>query len=248
LLPFRCYFVRMDREFIVSEVQRSALANGGVALGRLRLESECGMKEHHWRKFWARYSELVKEAGFEPNSVPEPWTVDQLCAFVAELARELGQFPAHSDIRVRKTSDPSFPTHRIFDRRLGGKADRISKVAAWCRANAGYEDVLAICNSTTVRKIVNEPIEMGTQRDGHVYLLRSGRFYKIGFSVHAGARERQLAIQLPEPVSTVHVIVTDDPQGIEAYWHRRFAAKRKNGEWFDLTREDVAAFRRRKFM
>jgi len=54
---------------------------------------------------------------------------------------------------------------------------------------------------------------------------------------------------MPEKVAMIHVITTDDPTGIEAYWHKRFEAKRKNGEWFDLSREDVAAFkRRRKFM
>jgi hypothetical protein len=214
----------------------------------MRLESECGIKEHQWRKYWARYSELVKEAGLQPNSKNEPWTEGELCSFIAKLARELGQFPVHADIRVQKVSDSNFPNHRAFDRRLGGRADKIAKVAAWCRANADYSDVLAMCEGTMVEKSPHVADRPETSKDGHVYLLKSGKFYKIGFSVHAGARERQIAIQLPEAASTVHVIVTDDPPGIESYWHKRFADRRMNGEWFKLSREDVAAFKRRKFM
>jgi Meiotically up-regulated gene 113 len=83
---------------------------------------------------------------------------------------------------------------------------------------------------------------------GFVYLMKSGRYFKIGKSNAVGRRERELAIQLPDMAATVHAISTDDPHGIESYWHRRFESKRKNGEWFALDQADVQVFKRRKFM
>ncbi len=79
-------------------------------------------------------------------------------------------------------------------------------------------------------------------------MLKSGRYYKVGATNSFGRREREIALQLPERAATVHVIKTDDPMGRERYWHRRFADRRKNGEWFELGQADVKAFKRRKFM
>lgn len=76
--------------------------------------------------------------------------------------------------------------------------------------------------------------------------MKSGHHYKIGRTVSVGSRERQLAIKIPIPPTTVHKIETDDPSGVEAYWHRRFENKRGEGEWFALSSEDVRAFKRWK--
>ncbi len=77
--------------------------------------------------------------------------------------------------------------------------------------------------------------------------MKSGKRHKIGRANSAGRREYELSIQSPEPVKLVHSISTDDPVGIEAYWHNRFKDKRRHGEWFELNAADVAAFKRRKF-
>ena len=84
----------------------------------------------------------------------------------------------------------------------------------------------------------------GSSALGYVYLHRHGTDYKIGFTRSLNKRGRQIQIELPQEVELVHSILTDDPAGVEGYWHKRFADKRTRGEWFKLTKADVAAFRR----
>jgi hypothetical protein len=140
-----------------------------------------------------------------------------------------------------------FPNQKVFER-LGSKAELVRMLRDHCVARGGSEDVIALCDEYAPRVDSASERAPSAITEDCVYLLKSGRFFKIGRSNSAGRRQYELALQLPEKASTVHTIATDDPVGIEAYWHRRFETKRKNGEWFELDAADVAAFRRRKFM
>ena len=150
---------------------------------------------------------------------------------------------------MRSHADSTFPTDKVF-RRFGGKAAMARKLSEYCGA-ASYQDVVAIC-APLVRNSEQESIQVGDapesaeQSDGYVYMMKLGKHYKIGKTFAVPRRHREIALELPEKPDVVHSIRTDDPTGIEAYWHARFAAKRTNGEWFALLPEDVRAFKKRK--
>jgi len=241
----------MNKQHILEEIKRTAKENGGVPLGTRAFAAETGVKESDWLgRHWPRWGDAVREAGFIPNEITKAYDREWLITKVIELARELRRFPVQSDLRMKANNAKGFP-HPSTLNRLGGKREMVATVAEYCRAKEGYDDVLAMCATASKPAPAPQPEDDDSNDDvefGFVYLLRSGRFYKVGRSSAAGRRERELAIQLPEKAALVHQIRTDDPPGIEAYWHKRFEARRKNGEWFDLTAADVKAFKRRKFM
>jgi hypothetical protein len=240
----------MDMQHILEEIKQTAKANGGVPLGRNRFFTETGIKESDWYgKHWVRWGDAVREAGITPNQITKAYDEELLISKLITLARELGRFPVSGDLRLKARTDSEFPSDNVF-RRLGSKkSQRVMRVAEYCRGREGLEDVLHLCESVAEADKPPPDVDAeGTEEVGFVYLLKSGRSYKIGRSRSLTRRQRELAIQLPERTDCVHAIRTDDPVGIEAYWHKRFEPKRKNGEWFELTAADVKAFKRRKFM
>jgi len=75
-----------------------------------------------------------------------------------------------------------------------------------------------------------------------VYLYKSDAYYKLGRTRNVHKRDKQIKLQLPFRAIPVHVIYTDDEVWLERFWHKEFAAKRRNGEWFELDAKDVARF------
>lgn len=239
----------MNKNHILQEIRRTADANGGVPLGKGRFLKETGIRESDWSgKFWTKWSDAVREAGYEPNAMQAPLEEAIVLEKLASLVRDLRHFPTWAEIQMRARTEDGFPSDKVF-RQFGAKAGIASAVLTWCESNAGWTDVEAVCAPIAEMASEAENSTLAVEApNGYVYLLKSGRYYKIGRSNSPGRREAELAIQLPESVKTVHTIRTDDPIGIEAYWHKRFKDRRKNGEWFELGKEDVSAFRRRKFM
>ena len=239
----------MNKEHILREIQRTAEANGGKPLGRLRFLSETGIKESDWRgRYWARWNDALREAGYGPNKLQEGYEDAELLKRLAQLVRELGRIPVVSEMQLKSRSDPSFPNSKTF-KRFGNKQQLLAHLLGYVQAYPDGQDLIPVIAAAVTPAVSDDvPSKPSESELGFVYLLKSGRHSKIGRSNAAGRRERELAIQLPEKASMVHVIRTDDPVGIEAYWHNRFADRRKNGEWFDLSAADIATFKRRKFM
>lgn len=240
----------LDRTAILSAIRTQAAANGGVPIGVMRFEALTGIKQTAWRgKYWARWGDAVREAGYEPNTLQKPYSDDDLFDALTALAREVGHFPTKPEIDLRRRADSTFPSPNVFAR-LGRKAEVASKMLERCANDPRLEDVAAMCRPAAVeRRRGPEAVASGDGPvAGDVYLMKSGQHYKIGRSNSSGRRSYELAIQLPERLEMVHVIRTDDAVGIERYWHQRYASRRLNGEWFALSKADVAAFKRRKFM
>jgi hypothetical protein len=236
----------VDRNVILSEVRRWAEENGGAAPGKAAFQAATGIRESDWNRHWLRWSEVLVEAGLAPNTLQKPYDTSDLLRHLAELTRELGRVPVKVELVHRARRGGGFPSHNTFER-LGRKRDRIRALADFCSDQPDLADVLEICERAAADLPEEaEPAEAPPPPSGYVYLAKSGRFYKIGRTNNTGRREYELALQLPERLHLVHRIATDDPVGIERYWHERFADRRANGEWFRLTSADVAAFKRRQ--
>jgi hypothetical protein len=238
----------MDKAHIISEIRRTAKANGGAALGRQRFEEETGIRYYDWYgKFWTCWGDAVREAGFEPNRMAEAFDDEFLLEKLVQLTRSLGHVPTKGALLLAKRKDAAFPSANCFQR-LGSKPERASRVIAFCDANPGNEDVADLWRhlAPSAQPPEAEQADSTPAAVGYVYLLKHGsrREYKIGRTNNPLRREGEVGIQLPERLQPMHYIKTDDPAGVEHYWHTRFAAKRKEGEWFALTADDVRAFKR----
>ncbi len=236
------------RDEILSEIRRTAASNGGKPVGRGRFTELTGISDYAVAQHWATYSEAVTDAGLEPNTLQGPIDHEAVIRRLIDLTRDLGHVPTSNELRRARAGDRSFPSTGVFER-LGSKDERVVKALDLCRELPEYRDVELILeayvsqNPAPIRPPTGS--ESGPLSYGFVYLARGHRGeYKIGRTNLVDRRIAELGATSPLELTLIHEIKTDDPAGVEAYWHRRFADSRMRGEWFRLSSKDVAAFRR----
>ncbi len=237
----------MKKDEIFSEIRRIAEESGGKAPGFQRFSTQTGLRKSDWYpNLWLRWGDAIIEAGCQPNEYITSYDTDFLIIKYIDLIRELDHFPIEGELRIKNKTDKSFPSHTAFSQ-LGSKQERVQKILKYCQGKEELHDI--IDHSTKVAKSTH-PKSYSTNSEsdkvGYVYLLRHGtrNEYKIGRTNNPIRREGEIRLELPEEIQPMHYIETDDPSGIENYWHSRFATKRKKGEWFLLTANDVRAFKR----
>lgn len=234
------------RKHIISEIQRLAALDEGQAPGQMAFVGATGIGEAKWRgKYWARWGEALIEAGFQPNLWNKKSDSEAVLVGVIKACRHYGKLPVKAEFSLLRASDQSIPLPNTIRNHFGLQSDLVAALRDFAGANAEYADVLTMLPATAPTR----PTQPSGAKivDGHVYLIKSGDFYKVGRSDELERRVKEIRIALPDAATLIHAITTDDPPGIEAYWHRRFAARRANGEWFKLSSDDVRAFMRRKF-
>jgi hypothetical protein len=246
----KCIHGPVKKAHILSEIRRTVRANGGQPMGERAFYNETGIKRADWYgKFWARLSDAVKEAGYTPNEFPDEkqYSNDDMLSHYARLAQELGRLPTKGDLRLQKRRDSNAPNDKTYETRFGPKLRLVRQLSTYCSSGPEYADVLGWCQDYITNNGRDISVEPSTEGEiGYVYLMKMGKYCKIGRTNDFMRRGSEITTQLPERAHMMHFFQTDDPSGIEAYWHRRFAEKRREGEWFELDAKDIAAFKRRK--
>jgi len=244
----------MDKQFIIGEIQRTAI--DGKALGQLQFTSETGIKRHEWHgKYWARWGDALSEAGFSPNEWRAAHEENHVIESFLRVARQLGKFPTKPEISMARNNDPNIPSFNSVTR-LGTRSELKAKLLKFCADNTEFADLEDLVQSMPLKERVTSPSTEASEEvaGGYVYLVKAQAAYKIGSTRAPYRRVSEIANQSAKGAELIHLISTDDPEGIEKYWHNRFDEKRiaglnkLSGEWFALSVDEIKAFRRRKTM
>lgn len=243
----------LTREDIIKKLQKYAKELGGKTPGEANFYESMNVGIMDRKKYWPNYGELVIEAGLTPNKFDKTkYSKNKLSKLFIGIIREKNKWPTRGELDIKHYKSSTFPDSATFYKKLGLvlTGDLAQTIIEYVENKKGYEDVIEIC-----KPFLKENAKQGDSplmNKGYVYLLKSklrnAVAYKIGRTSNIENRIKQL--RQPSNIEEIlHHIETDDPIGVETYWHNRFEANRLypdklKDEWFKLSFSDIKAFKR----
>lgn len=169
------------RDLILSEIRRIAASREGQPPGQILFARETGIGEHQWRgKLWARWGDALVEAGFQPNDWTRRLDSDAVLAGVIDACRHFGRLPTSHETELFRKSAPSTAGAQAIRRHFGSRSNLVAALAQRAQDDPKLSDIAAMLPK------VDEPPsprpKLERDREGFVYLIRSGDFYKVGRS------------------------------------------------------------------
>lgn len=237
-----------SKQQILSEIQRlAAIYDGRLSIRKFCEES--GIKEHQMLGVhWVRWNDALTDAGIKTtNSFFQPRIEDTaVIEALAQLIQRSGKWPKDNDLLMERRTNQNFPSIKVI-RRVRSASPLAARILSYCSGQPSLSIAAQIAEEVAKVESVESPSVVLPAISGYVYMMKTGRRYKIGHTNSPVRRHREVRLELPDPTTVIHTIPTDDPAGIEGYWHNRFKAKRvRDTEFFDLNASDVAAFKRWK--
>lgn len=111
-----------------------------------------------------------------------------------------------------------------------------------CLKRYGYFDICQRVNKQMIcSKCIEKQEKEKEKYPGYIYLIgnQAEGIYKIGLSHKPKERYKAFKTKLPFEVKIIHQIGVDNMEKAEKKLHVHFQNKRTNGEWFNLTEQDV---------
>ncbi len=205
------------------------------------------VSEDQWKgKLWDRWGDALTEAGYGAKPAPQRLSPENVLIKIVQACRAYQKIPTYAELTLYRAGNPGLPSTQEIATLFSGRSGLLLALAKLALADEQYADIKAMLPPETPS--ADETVYKGTKNtDGLVYLIKSGAQYKIGQTEKIERGFNEIEISLPAKSAIIHTIRTDDPPGIEAYWHNRFRDKRADGDWFKLLPADISAFQKRKY-
>jgi hypothetical protein len=189
------------RDRILSEIKRIAKANGGQPPGAQVFQNETSIRKHEWiGKYWARWGDALNEAGYPANVFQQKLELSSIFPKFALAIRHYMREPTSAEFEMMRNLDKDFPSYKSVVAQFKSKSEMMRTFKEWAATTEGFID----CVKMLPEYLQKQPSGHNAPKEGHVYLIKSGSFYKIGRGDELEKRVKQIRTALPDASTLEH--------------------------------------------